>query len=109
HSTSRPVIPIFINAIAMPLGPLGRCLALGTALGNYLATLDKRVLVVGSGGLSHSPPVPTLATAPPAVRERIVDGRPMTSEQRRDRQTAVIAAARDFARRPNRPPPPQPA
>ncbi len=64
---ARPVIPIFINSVATPLGPLHRCRALGTAVGNYLATLDKRVLVVGSGGLSHDPPVPTLATAAPAV------------------------------------------
>jgi len=40
---SPPVVPIFINAIAAPLGPLRRCRALGTAVGNYLATLDKRV------------------------------------------------------------------
>jgi 2,3-dihydroxyphenylpropionate 1,2-dioxygenase len=96
-ATSRLVIPIFINAIAVPLGPLHRCRALGTAVGNYLATLDKRVLVVGSGGLSHSPPVPSLATAAPAVLERIVHGRPMTSEQRQARQAAVIDAAKRFA------------
>jgi 2,3-dihydroxyphenylpropionate 1,2-dioxygenase len=96
-ATSYPVIPIFINAIAAPLGPLHRCRALGTAVGNFLATLDKRVLVIGSGGLSHSPPVPTLDTAGPAVLERIVHGQPMTSEQRQARQTAVIDAARSFA------------
>ncbi|HUH70330.1 MAG TPA: 3-carboxyethylcatechol 2,3-dioxygenase [Mycobacterium sp.] len=96
-ATSRPVIPIFVNAIAVPLGPLHRCRALGTAVGTYLATLDKRVLVIGSGGLSHSPPVPTLATAPPPVRERIVHGQPMTSEQRQARQAAVIDAAKRFA------------
>ncbi len=96
-ATSRPVIPIFVNAIAVPLGPLHRCRALGTAVGGYLATLDKRVLVIGSGGLSHSPPVPALATAPPAVLERIVHGRPMTSEQRQARQVAVMDAARSFA------------
>jgi 2,3-dihydroxyphenylpropionate 1,2-dioxygenase len=97
-ATSRPVIPIFINAIAVPLGPLHRCRALGTAVGNYLATLDKRVLVIGSGGLSHSPPVPTLADAGPAVLQRIVHGEPMTSEQRQARQTAVMDAAKSFAR-----------
>jgi 2,3-dihydroxyphenylpropionate 1,2-dioxygenase len=97
-ATSRPVIPIFVNAIAEPLGPLHRCRALGTAVGQYLATLDKRVLVLGSGGLSHSPPVPTLATAPPPVLERIVHGRPMTFEQRQARQAAVIDAAMSFAR-----------
>jgi 2,3-dihydroxyphenylpropionate 1,2-dioxygenase len=96
-ATSRPVIPIFINAIAVPLGPLHRCGALGTAVGDYLATLNKRVLVIGSGGLSHSPPVPTLATAGEAVLQRIVHGEPMTSEQRQARQTAVIDAAKSFA------------
>jgi 2,3-dihydroxyphenylpropionate 1,2-dioxygenase len=96
-ANARPVIPIFINAIAAPLGPLHRCRALGTAVGSYLATLDKRVLMIGSGGLSHSPPVPTLATAPAAVLPRIVHGVPMTSEQRQARQTAVMEAARNFA------------
>ena len=96
-ASSRPVIPIFVNAIAVPLGPLQRCRALGTAVGSFLATLDKRVLLIGSGGLSHSPPVPTLATAPEAVLQRIVHGVPMTSEQRQARQTAVMDAARNFA------------
>ncbi|MEB3979851.1 3-carboxyethylcatechol 2,3-dioxygenase [Mycobacterium sp. 663a-19] len=96
-ATARPTIPVFVNAIAVPLGPLHRCRALGAAVGAYLATLDKRVLVIGSGGLSHSPPVPTLATAPPAVLERIVHGRPMTPEQRQDRQATVIDAAKNFA------------
>ncbi|MGB9222012.1 3-carboxyethylcatechol 2,3-dioxygenase [Mycobacterium sp.] len=96
-ATALPVIPIFINAIAVPLGPLHRCRALGTAVGEFLATLDKRVLVIGSGGLSHSPPVPTLDTAAPAVLERIVHGQPMSPEQRQARQTAVIDAARNFA------------
>ncbi|OPE52630.1 3-(2,3-dihydroxyphenyl)propionate dioxygenase [Mycobacterium intermedium] len=96
-ATAKPVIPIFINAIAVPLGPLHRCRALGTAVGAFLGTLDKRVLVIGSGGLSHSPPLPTLDTATAAVRQRIVDGQPMTPEQRQARQTAVIDAARSFA------------
>ncbi len=96
-ATSRPVIPIFINAVAVPLGPLHRCRALGAAVGTHLATLNTRVLVMGSGGLSHSPPVPTLATAAPPVLERIVHGRPMTSEQRQARQAAVIDAAKTFA------------
>jgi len=96
-ATARPVIPIFINSVATPLGPLRRVRALGTAVGTYLATLGKRVLVVGSGGLSHDPPVPTLATAPPAALDRIVHGRPMTTEQRQARQVAVMDAARAFA------------
>lgn len=96
-ATARPVVPIFINSVATPLGPLSRSRALGAAVGTFLATLDKRVLVVGSGGLSHDPPVPTLATAPPAALDRIVHGAPMTPEQRMARQEAVIKAAHDFA------------
>ncbi|WP_255497010.1 MULTISPECIES: 3-carboxyethylcatechol 2,3-dioxygenase [unclassified Mycolicibacterium] len=94
---SPPIIPVFINSVATPLGPLKRTRALGAAIGSYLATLDKRVLIVGSGGLSHDPPVPTLATAPPAALERIVGGAPMSPEGRAARQEAVIAAAHDFA------------
>ncbi|HEY6819338.1 MAG TPA: 3-carboxyethylcatechol 2,3-dioxygenase [Mycobacterium sp.] len=96
-ATARPVVPIFINSVATPLGPLHRCRTLGTAVGSYLATLRKRVLLVGSGGLSHDPPVPTLSTATPQVVERIVHGRPMTPEQRTARQTAVMDAAKSFA------------
>lgn len=92
-----PVIPVFINAVAAPLGPIHRARALGAAVGEYLSTLDLRVLVVGSGGLSHDPPIPTLATAPPATRDRILRGTAMSPEQRRARQDATIAAARDFA------------
>jgi 2,3-dihydroxyphenylpropionate 1,2-dioxygenase len=96
-ATRRPVIPIFINSVAAPLGPLRRVRALGAAVGTYLATLGNRVLILGSGGLSHDPPVPTLATAPHAALERIVHGNPMTPEQRQARQVAVIEAAREFA------------
>ncbi|MDR3659394.1 MAG: 3-carboxyethylcatechol 2,3-dioxygenase [Mycobacterium sp.] len=96
-ATSRPVIPIFVNSVATPLGPVRRVRALGSAVGSFLATLGRRVLVVGSGGLSHDPPVPTLATAPPAALARIVHGQPMTIEQRQARQVAVTDAARAFA------------
>jgi 2,3-dihydroxyphenylpropionate 1,2-dioxygenase len=94
---SVPVIPIFINSVATPLGPIRRTRALGAAVGEFVATLGKRVLIVGSGGLSHDPPVPTLATVPPAAHGRIVHGEPISTEQRAARQTAVMAAAHDFA------------
>ncbi len=92
-----PVVPIFINSVATPLGPLKRARALGAAVGQFVATLDMRVLVLGSGGLSHDPPVPTLATAPRSALGRIVHGEPMTPEQRLARQTAVIGLAEEFA------------
>jgi 2,3-dihydroxyphenylpropionate 1,2-dioxygenase len=96
-AAARPVIPIFINSVATPLGPLRRTRALGAAVGQFVATLNKRVLLVGSGGLSHDPPVPTLANAPAGAMERIVHGRPMTSEQRQARQVAVMELAQRFA------------
>ncbi|MDD7813003.1 3-carboxyethylcatechol 2,3-dioxygenase [Mycobacterium sp. CSUR Q5927] len=96
-ATACPVIPIFVNAVAAPLGPIHRARALGAAVGDYLATLDLRVLILGSGGLSHDPPIPTLATAPPVTRDRLLHGTAMSAEQRQARQDAVIAAARDFA------------
>ncbi|MCV7431301.1 3-carboxyethylcatechol 2,3-dioxygenase [Mycolicibacterium bacteremicum] len=92
-----PIVPVFINSVATPLGPLKRVRALGTAIGDYLAGVDKRVLLLGSGGLSHDPPVPTLATAPPAALDRIVGGAPMSADARAARQDAVIAAAHAFA------------
>ncbi|PJE06900.1 MAG: 3-(2,3-dihydroxyphenyl)propionate dioxygenase [Mycobacterium sp.] len=96
-ATAAPVIPIFINAVAEPLGPLHRCRVLGSAVGEYLSALDKRVLILGSGGLSHSPPVPTLTTAGPAQLQRIVHGQHLSIEQRQARQAQVIEAARSFA------------
>lgn len=92
-----PIVPVFINSVATPLGPLKRVRALGTAIGAHVGALGKRVLLLGSGGLSHDPPVPTLATAPPAALQRIVGGAPMTAEGRAARQQAVITAAHDFA------------
>ncbi|WP_110239450.1 3-carboxyethylcatechol 2,3-dioxygenase [Nocardioides gilvus] len=90
----RPVVPVFVNAVGLPLGPMRRVRAFGEAMGREIATWGERVLVVGSGGLSHDPPVPKLAGASPEVRERLIDGREYTPEQRTERQRRVIEAAR---------------
>ena len=67
-----PLVPLFMNAVAPPGIPrIGRCLALGQAIGRFLDALPRRTLLIGSGGLSHEPPVPTLDHPDPAVRERI--------------------------------------
>ena len=92
-----PVVPVFINSVAAPLGPMQRVRLLGESIGRYLSQCPERVLVIGSGGLSHDPPVPTLATATGAVAERIVTGRPATDAERTARQRAVIAAGAGFA------------
>jgi len=89
-ATLPPVLPIFVNCVGAPRPPLKRVLALGRAVGEFAATLDRRVLVIGSGGLSHDPPVPALASAPPEVRERLINGGALLPEARAARQARVI-------------------
>ncbi|MGI5200188.1 3-carboxyethylcatechol 2,3-dioxygenase [Spirillospora sp. CA-108201] len=88
---ARPVVPVFVNAAAEPRGPLRRARALGAAVGRFFADRPEKVLVLGSGGLSHDPPVPTLETAPPPMVERIVDGRPLTAEEAERKHAGAIA------------------
>lgn len=92
-----PVVPVFINGVATPLGPVSRIRALGTALGEAALQLDKRVLFVGSGGLSHDPPVPVLEGAPPRVADALIEGHPPTPEQRLKGEERVVQAGRDYA------------
>lgn len=92
-----PVVPIFVNGVATPLGPLARVRALGTAVGEAAAALDKRVLFLASGGLSHDPPVPVLEGAPPRVADALIDGHAPTPEQRARGEERVVQAGRDYA------------
>ncbi|MCG7203676.1 3-carboxyethylcatechol 2,3-dioxygenase [Streptomyces arenae] len=92
-----PVVPVFVNGVATPLGPVSRVRALGTAIGEAAADLDRRVLFLASGGLSHDPPVPVLEGAPPRVADALIDGHPPTPEQRAKGEQRVIQAGRDYA------------
>ena len=47
-----PVIPLFINAVAPPLVSFRRAREFGEAVGAFAAGLDKRVLFLGSGGMT---------------------------------------------------------
>jgi 2,3-dihydroxyphenylpropionate 1,2-dioxygenase len=91
---ARPVIPIFINATAPPRSPLVRSRLLGHAVGQWAADLDRRILVVGSGGLSHDPPGVSLANAGPEGRSRLLDG--LTADARVSRERMVIGVADEF-------------
>jgi 2,3-dihydroxyphenylpropionate 1,2-dioxygenase len=92
-----PVVPIFVNGVATPLCPMSRIRALGTAVGQAAAELDRRVLFVASGGLSHDPPVPVLEGAPPRVADALIEGHPPTPEQRSKGEGRVVQAGRDYA------------
>lgn len=89
-----PVIPVFINSVAPPMATLRRARLLGDAIGRHFARTNRRVLVIGSGGISHEPPVPELAGASDEVRERLIAGRNPTPEARALRQQKVVAAAK---------------
>lgn len=52
---ARPTIPVFINCMAEPYVPFRRSRLMGKAIGRYAATTGKRVLFLGSGGMSHHP------------------------------------------------------
>jgi protocatechuate 4,5-dioxygenase beta chain len=58
-STDRPwpvkIVPVEINTVQHPLPSMARCLKLGRSIGRALQTYprDLRVVVVGTGGLSH--------------------------------------------------------
>lgn len=93
-----PTLPIHINCAGPPLPTFRRVRALGAAVGRWAAGLDKRVLVLGSGGLSHDPPIPNIATAPPPVAEMLIAGRNPPIEARRAREEANYEAARRLAR-----------
>ena len=49
------IVPISINTVQHPLPSLGRCLALGRAVGRAIESFDAdlKVVVLGTGGLSH--------------------------------------------------------
>jgi 2,3-dihydroxyphenylpropionate 1,2-dioxygenase len=91
-----PVVPVFVNGVATPLGPVSRIRALGTAIGEAAADLDRRVLFLASGGLSHDPPVPVLEGAPPRVADALIEGHSPTPEQRAKGEQRVVQAGRDY-------------
>jgi 2,3-dihydroxyphenylpropionate 1,2-dioxygenase len=74
---AKPVIPVPVNCATAPL-PTGRRVAeFGAAIGRFLDGVDRRVLVIGTGGLSHSPPSLEVDTYDLSDQERarlIADG-----------------------------------
>jgi len=64
-----PVIPIFVNAMVPPLLSFARSRGLGESIGRFASESGKRVLIIGSGGLSHHPTryYPPLGQADPEV------------------------------------------
>lgn len=89
-SALPPLLPLFVNCAAPPRPPLARVMALGRALGDFVARQDLRVLLTASGGISHDPPIPTLAGAPEPVRERLILGGTLDAAARAAREARVL-------------------
>jgi 2,3-dihydroxyphenylpropionate 1,2-dioxygenase len=93
-----PTIPIFVNGVARPLVKMSRVRRLGEAVGSFAGALkDDRVLILGSGGLSHDPPVPRWDTADGQQRAALLHGRNPSGPARDARQQRTIDTARAFA------------
>lgn len=92
-----PVIPVFINSVANPLPSFQRARLLGEAIGQWGRSLDKRILFLGSGGLSHQPPLPELAKVDGLMADRLKgSGRHLPADEREARTQRVINAAKAF-------------
>ncbi len=94
--TRYPAIPIIINSVAPPFAPYRRVVKLGEAVGRFIAKLNKRVLILGTGGLSHEPPVPLMNGAPEEIRNFLIAGRNPTPQARAARQARTIAAGKIY-------------
>jgi 2,3-dihydroxyphenylpropionate 1,2-dioxygenase len=88
-----PVLPIHLNCAGPPLPTFARARRLGEAVGEWAAKLGKRVLILGSGGLSHDPPIPKLEGAPPSVAAMLISGRnpPLVARRAREQQNCETA------------------
>ena len=96
-AAARPVIPVFVNSVARPFVPMSRVRKFGQAVGEFFRDRDERVLFLGSGGLSHDPPVPQYATATDEQRRFLTSGRNPSPEARAARQARTIETAHRFA------------
>lgn len=95
-----PTIPVFINGAAAPMPTTKRTVALGRAVGQFIKSLNlenERVLILGTGGLSHDPPTPQMGSVPPEVEEFLIAGRNPSIEARHARQAKIIAVGQKLA------------
>lgn len=94
----QAVVPVFVNSAAPPFAPMHRVRLLGEAVGRFAATLDKRVLLIGSGGLSHDPPVAQWDSATEEQKEMLLAGHDLAPLARAAREKRVKDAGLAFAR-----------
>jgi 2,3-dihydroxyphenylpropionate 1,2-dioxygenase len=89
-------VPLLLNCIAPPLPSFARAREIGRIVGEWAAQRAERIVIIGSGGLSHDPPLPSIATAQGAVAERLRSGSPLDYRDRIARQHRVLAEGKFF-------------
>ncbi|MDV7352791.1 3-carboxyethylcatechol 2,3-dioxygenase [Rhodococcus oxybenzonivorans] len=98
-----PVIPVPVNCATAPLPTAARALALGDAVRRYLDEKGDRVLIIGTGGLSHSPPSLEVDTYDISDEERariIAEGAAAARKKIKPDWDKVLLDAFDVADRP---------
>ena len=93
-----PIVPLVVNVFAPPLPSLRRCDALGAAVRRAVEAFeeDRRVVVIGSGGLSHRLPFPDWRTPHGDDEEFLVEAWLEGRESWRDyevRRRQIVRAA----------------
>lgn len=94
--TAFPLIPVMINCAAPPRPTFRRVRLLGQAIGHFARERNLRVLFMGSGGLSHDPPIPQLGSADTRARDAMINGRNPSLRERESREGRVVQAALEF-------------
>ncbi len=93
-----PILPVFINCGSEFRMPISRVRALGDAVGAFIRDTGLRTVFMGSGGLSHDPPTPTVSeNMSPDVRKRLIKGVEWTDTMLDERTAKVYAAIREYA------------
>lgn len=92
-----PIVPVIVNSGCSPLPTFARTFDFGTAVGEAIRAFDgpERVLVIGSGGMSHWP-ASTDAFDPsitPEWRDFLIHGRPRVDEMEAGRVAKAQALA----------------
>lgn len=89
-------VPLLINCIAPPMPSFRRAREIGRTVGDWAAQRSERIVIIGSGGLSHDPPLPSINTATGAVAERLRKGGALDYRDRIARQNRVLAEGKIF-------------
>ena len=91
-----PLVPVMVACTGPAKPSLRRCAELGRAIGTALRErADHRVLIVGSGGLSHwlPPTDPDHVAVDTELRQFVIDGRATAREVQASRETRILESA----------------